>query len=205
MSPRLPWLGRLLRVAVLLPLGAAPLAAESAQVVGVIDADTYRVRIGGDLRTVRLAGIDAPDPARPRKAADYYGQEALLYASRRLAEVQQLELSVDPKAGAERDGVLVRNARLADGTDLAVELLASGYATVAGNSTRFDELRQIERQAKREKRGLWDASNFEAYKKYLVDWETGARDLGIGPDLGFAIMVDTYFGAEVWLITFERY
>ncbi len=189
----------------LLLLGTAPLGAETAAVVGVIDADTFRVRIGEELKTVRLAGIDAPDPARPRKAAEYYGQEALLYVSRRLAENQKVELSIDPKAGEARDQTLLRDAVLADGSDLAVELVAAGYATVSGSSRRFNELRKIERQAKREKRGLWDATNFSSYKKYLVDWETGARDLGVGPDLGMAYAVDTYWGVEVWLITFDRY
>lgn len=184
----------------LLLLGVAPLGAETAAVVGVIDADTFRVRIGEEIKTVRLAGIDAPDPARPRKAAEYYGQEALLYVSRRLAENGQLELSVDPKAGAAKDDTLVRDAKLADGTDLAVELVAAGYATVSGSSRRFDELRKIERQAKREKRGLWDATNFASYKKYLVDWETGARDFGAGPDIGMAYAVDVWGGGEVYVV-----
>ena len=183
----------------LLLLGAAPLAAETATVVGVIDADTFRVRIGDETTTVRLAGIDAPDPARPHKAAEYYGQEALLYVSRRLTEKPKLELTLDPKAGEKRGTALVRDAFFEDGTDLALELVASGYATVSGNSRRFDELRKVERQAKREKRGLWDSSSFESYRKYLVDWETGAHDFGAGPDIGMAYALD-FFDGDIYLI-----
>jgi len=183
----------------LLLLGASPIAAEQGTVIGVIDADTFRVRIGEETKTVRLAGVDAPDPARPHKAAEYYGQEALLYVSRRLTENPKVELVLDPQAGEQRGQAILRDAILEDGTDLAVELVGAGYATVSGNSRRFDELRKLERQAKREKRGLWDATNFASYKKYLVEWETGAHDFGAGPDIGMAYALDFYDG-DVYMI-----
>ncbi len=168
---------------VALALIAHPLAAERGRIVGIIDADTFRVDIGGRKEIVRLAGIDAPDPERPLKVAEFYGQEALLFAAELVKGSPVVELVVDPKAPDSDRGILVRNARLPDGKDLTLELLRGGYAAVSGNSYRFEELRQIERQAKREKRGMWDHGNFEAYRRYQLEWETSPRDFGPAADI----------------------
>ena len=54
---------RLLVWFVLLCLGS-PVLAQSATVVSIGDGDTVRVRLGGEVRSVRLACIDAPETAQ---------------------------------------------------------------------------------------------------------------------------------------------
>ncbi len=54
---------RLLVWSVPLCLGS-PVLAQSATVVSIGDGDTVRVRLGGEVRSVRLACIDAPETAQ---------------------------------------------------------------------------------------------------------------------------------------------
>jgi micrococcal nuclease len=162
---------------------AAPLAAEAARVVGVIDADTYRVEIGGERRTVRLIGIDAPNAERPLQVADFFGQESLLFAAALFKGGPTVTLDTDPKAAAEDRGILLRHVRLPDGRDVASELLANGYANTLGASARFDEYRKVERQARRERKGMWDTSGYAAYNQYKIRWETSPRDFGPAGDI----------------------
>jgi micrococcal nuclease len=42
----------------------APVLAQSATVVSIGDGDSLRVRLGGEVRSVRLACIDAPERAQ---------------------------------------------------------------------------------------------------------------------------------------------
>ena len=42
----------------------------------VIDGDTIKVRIGEQVRTVRLIGVDTPETKHPTKAVQYFGREA---------------------------------------------------------------------------------------------------------------------------------
>jgi micrococcal nuclease len=162
---------------------AAPLAAEQARIVGVIDGDTYRVEIGSQRRTVRLIGVDAPNAERPLEVADFYGQESLLFASSLFKGGPTLVLEPDPKTAGEDEGILLRHARLPDGRDVATELLANGFATALGASSRFEEFRKIERQARREKKGMWDPGGYAAYNQYKIRWETSPRDFGPAGDI----------------------
>jgi endonuclease YncB( thermonuclease family) len=162
---------------------AAPLAGEVGRVVGVIDGDTYRVEIGGERRTVRLIGVDAPNAERPLRVADFYGQESLLFVSNLFKGGPALTLEADPKAAGEDRGILLRHLRLPDGKDVASELLANGCATTLGASSRFEDYRKVERQARREKKGMWDTGGYAAYNQYKIRWETSPRDFGPAGDI----------------------
>ena len=49
---------------------------KTGQVIRVIDGDTIKVRIGEQVRTVRLIGVDTPETKHPTKAVQYFGREA---------------------------------------------------------------------------------------------------------------------------------
>ena len=57
-------------------LWSVPAPSENAVVVRVIDGDTLRVSISGELRTVRLIGVDTPETKHPTKAVQRGGKEA---------------------------------------------------------------------------------------------------------------------------------
>ena len=66
------------------------------RVVKVIDGDTIKVDIGGEIETVRLIGIDTPEIANPYNSReDYFGPEAARYA-KQLLEKQSVYLIPDP-------------------------------------------------------------------------------------------------------------
>jgi micrococcal nuclease len=73
----------------------------SAQVVEVVDGDTLKVNLDGQVHTVRLIGVDTPETVDPRKPVDGFGQEASAKAYE-LLDGQTVALEVDQSQG-ERD------------------------------------------------------------------------------------------------------
>ena len=80
----LPSVVRLLAGLVFLfAVGAA--TAEPAAVTRVVDGDTLKVEIAGQIETVRLIGVDTPETVHPRKPVEYFGKEASAF-TKRMAE-----------------------------------------------------------------------------------------------------------------------
>lgn len=77
------------------PAGVREITATTFAVTRVIDGDTFRVEYDGDLTSVRLRDIDAPERGDPRAAA---ATEEL----RRLVDGQTVRLEFGP--GRKRDG-----------------------------------------------------------------------------------------------------
>ncbi len=78
-------LRRVLLILVLVLAGCGGLVAMEEQragetmrgrVVDVVDGDTLKVRLGGDVETVRLLGIDTPETRRPGSPVECGGPEA---------------------------------------------------------------------------------------------------------------------------------
>lgn len=140
----------------------------------VIDGDTLQVRRQGQVFRVRLKGINTPemnfdDPAR---SPEPFAQDAVDYVVTRAGIQVGLEWDsacVDPfgtcQQGVDGQGCFDRYCRtlayirLADGRDLAEELLDEGLARVYRfNNELFDRLAvylDVEDQARQNRRGLW--------------------------------------------------
>jgi micrococcal nuclease len=148
------------------PRGARPLAAarpSSPRVVAVraekvIDGDTVLARgLPKGTELVRLIGVNAPETGKGRTVRECFGQEAARFLAERVPPGSPLRLEFDV---GERDrfGRLLAYAYLPDGTFLNAALVESGYAqamTIPPNVAHADELRALERTARRESRGLW--------------------------------------------------
>jgi micrococcal nuclease len=110
----------------------------------VADGDTLDVRVDRAVYTIRLEGIDAPEggqafsqQARRRLRALAFGQQAVVVVGDR-----------------DRYGRLV--ARVAvGGTDLSQEMVRSGLAWHYVRYSSDAKLAALEREARRERRGLW--------------------------------------------------
>ena len=49
------------------------------RVLRVIDGDTVEIDYGGEVRDVRLIGVDTPETVHPRKLVEPYGEEATTF------------------------------------------------------------------------------------------------------------------------------
>lgn len=127
----------------------SPAQGYVASVQSVIDGDSLMVR-RSDKTTValRLYGIDAPEL---KQAHGRDARELLLsLAARRRLQVEPLD--------TDRYGRTVALVRLDDGTLLNEVMVAEGLAWVYEEYCREDlcqRLRELERKAWREGRGLW--------------------------------------------------
>ena len=47
------------------------------EVIRIVDGDTIKVEIEGDVYSVRLVGVDTPETKHPNKPVEYFGKEFL--------------------------------------------------------------------------------------------------------------------------------
>jgi len=134
----------------------------------VEDADTIRLLMeGGKERTIRLAGIDAPeishdeDYSTNRVNQDQpYGSQAATRLKDILAQQDSLRAIIDPTGGSTygRDvGVLVG----ADGQNINLELVRQGAAAslpfgdISSRLVDTNEFRKAEEEASAQEEGMW--------------------------------------------------
>jgi len=126
----------------------------------VIDGDTLLVSgLPTGTELVRLIGVNAPETGAGRTIRQCFGAEAQRWLFEQAPKGSTLTLVRDV---GERDrfGRLLFYAYRPDGMFLNAALVADGYAqtmTIPPNVAHADELRALERRARREKRGLWQA------------------------------------------------
>lgn len=140
------------------PAGAAPAAEQQAttgKVAKCFDGDTIKLT---DRRTVRLAGIDAPEMDHGKQKPQYYAREATEQLSR-LAQGKEVRLiSVDTK-GKDHYGRIVADVVLPDGHSLSDTMIRNGAAFVYPHNelnAHFQErLRKLQHEAIAARRGMW--------------------------------------------------
>ena len=136
------------------PPGAA---AARARVVRVVDGDTIEVRIGADLETVRLIGVDTPETVDPDAAVGCFGPRASRF-SHRLLSGRRVRLVY----GVERRDVY---GRLLSYVDLGkvlvnaerIRLGVGRTLTIAPNDRFAERFKRLEIAAGRAGKGLWGA------------------------------------------------
>ncbi len=109
-------------------------------VARVIDGDTIEVIYeAGQLKKVRLIGIDTPETVDPRKPVQCFGQEASA-KTKALLEGKQVRLEKDTIGDSiDKYGRLLRYVYV-DGTLVNAELIKQGYAYASSRSL-FQNLR----------------------------------------------------------------
>jgi len=128
------------------------------RVVEVIDGDTIKVDIGGEIEAVRLVGMDTPEIAGPHNPQDdYFGPEAARY-TKQLLENQPVYLIPDPmQSNRDKYNRLLRYVFLEDGTLVNAKLVAEGYAYnyIYEPFQFMKQFDYLEKQAKENQLGLW--------------------------------------------------
>lgn len=97
------------------------------KVIQVVDGDTIKVSADGLVETVRIIGIDTPETVHPNKPVECFGLEAS-DQTKKLLNKGYVYLFKDETQG-ERDkyGRKLAYVILADGRDLAEEMIIAGY------------------------------------------------------------------------------
>lgn len=134
---------------------AADQQAATGKVAKCFDGDTLKLT---DRRTVRLAGIDAPEMDHGKRKPQYYAREAMDQLTH-LAQGKEVRLvSVDPK-GKDHYGRIVADVILPDGRSLSDTMVRNGAAFVYPHSelnSHFQErLRKLQHEAIAARRGMW--------------------------------------------------
>ena len=144
-----------LTISLFLSASAAPPQKAEGQVAVCFDGDTLKLN---DRRIVRLAGIDAPEVAHKNLQAQYYSREARLLLIN-LAKGRKVSLL--PAGSEEKDayGRIIADVILPDGSSLSDAMVSSGAAFFYPHKNLSPGLQkrllELQRQAIREKRGMW--------------------------------------------------
>lgn len=129
-----------------------PAGKHQRTVTRVVDGDTI-VLDGGE--KVRLIGVDTPETVHPKKPVEFYGREASAFL-KKLIQGKQILVEYG-NGGKDKYGRSLAYLYTTDGLFINAEIVKQGYGHAY---TRFpfkymEQFRQLEREAKKAKRGLW--------------------------------------------------
>lgn len=122
----------------------------SGEVVGVMDGDTYDLRVGQQKTIrVRMDGIDAPEKGMPfNKAAKKFLSQMIFR--------QQVQILV---MNRDRHGRIVAKTYTASGKECGEELLKAGLAWHYKQYNQEKALAAMEREARQKRLGIWSEPN----------------------------------------------
>lgn len=149
--------------------GAAEAAAlpqrRTYPILGVPAGDTITITMSGRTETIRIIGIDAPEPNIVHQVSQCSGIES---ANRLRAFLAAKHVVLEQDAGqGDRDahGRLLRTVLLEDGTNVAVQMIREGFAreyTSAGPYRYQPDHRAAERIARQAAAGVWSPLCYSA-------------------------------------------
>jgi micrococcal nuclease len=148
-------------------LGIAPAGQvlENVRVERVVDGDTFKAVVDGELVSVRIIGIDTPETVKPGAPIDCYGPESSEFATAVLNGVDVTLEFDDTQGRFDRYDRVLAHVWLptANGGQVlyGAEVVAQGYGyeNQYGNTptTWTPVLRELEGFAKSNDEGLWAA------------------------------------------------
>ena len=129
---------------------------QTYKVLKVVDGDTIQIDYNGTKEKVRLIGIDTPESVHPDETKNNENGKIASEYTKSLLTDKSVKIELDVQ---ERDkyGRILAYVYL-DGKMINKKLLEDGYAQVATfppNVKYVDEFIEIEKEAKKAKRGLW--------------------------------------------------
>lgn len=136
----------------------APTPPPTAKCVGIIDGDTIRISVKGEIMRLRYIGIDTPE------LDEAPWGELAKEANARLVEGQTLVLKKD-QSDVDKYGRLLRYVYLLDGTFINEVLVAQGYAEARAYPPDVkyqDRLEAAEARAVEAGAGMWGATPIAA-------------------------------------------
>jgi micrococcal nuclease len=131
-----------------------------AQVVRVVDGDTFVARLDGrgpPVR-VRIIGADTPETVKPGVAVRCFGPQASAFTKRLLSPGTWVRAAYEAGGTTDRYGRQLWDVWLPDGRFLEAVLVASGAARAYPYAPQLEHaevLADLQRQAQSSSRGLW--------------------------------------------------
>jgi micrococcal nuclease len=131
-----------------------------AQVVRVVDGDTFLARLEGrgPPMRVRIIGADTPETVKPGVAVRCYGPQASAFSKHLLRPGTWVRAAYESGGSTDRYGRQLWDVWLPDGRFLEAVLVASGAARAYPYAPQLDHaalLAELQRQAEAAGRGLW--------------------------------------------------
>ena len=133
---------------------------QQAQINRVIDGDTIEVSLDGELKKVRLIGVDTPETVDPRRPVGCFGKEAAS-KTKQLVEGKKVILVKDISETDKFDRLLrYVYVQTDDGEEIFVNdyLVREGFAkavTFPPDVKFAQQFQEAERQARLSNKGLW--------------------------------------------------
>ena len=130
----------------------------TGNVVKVVDGDTVDVSIKGNVKRIRLLGVNTPETVDPRKPVECFGKEASNKTKTELLD-KNVTLEQDPtQADIDKYGRLLRYIYLEDGTNYNKKIIVDGYAYEYTYETPYKfqkEFKEAQKFAEENRKGLW--------------------------------------------------
>ena len=141
---------------------------EKVKFIKCVDGDTAKFERNNKVFTLRFLAVNTPETKSPKKGVEFYGKEASNYTCNRLKEAKTIEIEYDNQS--DRKDRYNRNLGwvFLDDKLLQKDLVENGYAKVDyiyGKYKYVDELKELEKIAKKDKKGLWQKENTKTNKK----------------------------------------
>ena len=140
-----------------------------------VDGDTAKFERNSKVFTLRFLAVNTPETKSPKKGVEFYGKEASKYTCDRLEKAKTIEIEYDKNSDkSDRYGRKLGWVFLDDKL-LQKDLVENGYAKVEyvyGKYKYLDELKELEKKAKKEKIGLWQketTSDKKTSNKNILD------------------------------------
>jgi micrococcal nuclease len=127
--------------------------------LSVVDGDTVRVSVDGEVELIRVAGINTPEIGGKYTEVECFGKKASEMASDFFKDVERVDYSFVEKDRYGRSVAFV----YVDGVDFGAWMVEGGAAKVYNYAGRgfegLGEYRRLEKSAKEADLGVWDCDN----------------------------------------------
>jgi len=139
-------------------------------ITNVVDGDTAKINIEGDIYTLRIIGLNTPETVDPRTGIECYGKEASNRAKELLTN-QSVKLEIDlTQTIRDKYNRLLVYVKLPNGDNFSEVMIKEGYAFEYTFSKPYKyqpEFRKAQEQAKNDQIGLWNKNTCNGELKLL--------------------------------------
>jgi endonuclease YncB( thermonuclease family) len=141
------------------PAGSSPPTCAAARVARLLGGESLEVEIGGEREIVHLACLDTPETQQKLPALGWFGRVAIDAIETEIRPGTDVCLTEQVPERRDAEGHPIVYVKLADGRDLALEIVAGGYGLLRPPECRDGaRYRAAEDLAIESERGLWALS-----------------------------------------------